>query len=306
MARTHWDREIEQLRRDNRSGAEEVATRALELLIDAVGESEPGGGPSYSRWLVQISRQMVAAQPSMGVLYRMVNDMLWACQGATRGEQMREDALTFLQRYRARAVAAVEALAECACAYLAQYPVIMTYSRSSTVVHVLTAMAESEMTMRVLCSEGRPMLEGQTLASELGWAGLDVTLGTDMALFGWLPETRALLLGADSVSRSGLVNKIGSAELVRAAFERDIPRVVVCTSQKFLPNEYVFGQTMRAGDPEEIMPVSSANVTVRNTYFDTTPLQLISVVITEKGPLIGEPLLEELSRIQTYPGLRGR
>lgn len=302
MTDRRWESEIEQLRRDNRSGAEEIANRALELLIDAIGDSLPDGAISYRRWLLHIGREIVAAQPSMGGLFRLVNNMLWACHGAMGGEQIRQNALAFLQEYRARVGSDLETLAQIAADYLAKYPVIMTYSRSATVLRALTTMAGHEQ-IRVLCSEGRPMFEGQTLASELGWAGIEVTVGIDMALFGWLPQTEALVLGADSLSDSGLVNKIGTAQLVRAAVERDIPRIVLCTSQKFLPSDYLIEQNLRVGDAEQIMPASE-NVTVSNTYFDITPLDLISVVITEKGPLVGGRLTEELARIRTYPGLR--
>ena len=150
------------------------------------------------------------------------------------------------------------------------------------------------------------MLEGQTLANELGWAGLDVTMGVDMALFGWLSDTRALLVGADSVSVSGLVNKIGTTQLALAAQRLGIPCIAVCTSHKMLPSDYMIAQSLRAGDPEEIMPVSNENITVRNAYFDVTPLDLFATIITEEGPLGQAELFERLDAVRTYPGLRGR
>lgn len=305
MPRNGWQAAIEELRRDNRSGSMEIEVRALGLLLDAIGDSVPSDVTDYRRWLLRISREVVAAQPSMAVLFRLLNDMLWACHDALPAERIRLGALTFLQEHQARNQVALGALVDAAAEHLASYRTIMTYSRSSTVLRALTAMAERNLHVRVLCSEGRPMYEGQTLASELGWAGLEVTLGIDMALFGWLPEADALVLGADSVSISGVVNKIGSAELARAAAELDIPRIVLCTSSKFLPNDYLLDQRMPFGDPGEIMPVSSENLTIQNVYFDITPLDLIATVITEDGPLEHARLAEELAQIRTYPGLRG-
>ena len=306
MMRTQWQTEIENLRRDNRSGSEEIAARALELLIDVIDDSMPDSEKSYRQWLLRIGRELVAAQPSMGVLFRLVSDMLWACHKSVSGGQIRQDALIFLQDYQAHVGAALDALAGRASEYLAKYPVIMTYSRSSTVVRVLRRMAERSLRVRVLCSEGRPMLEGQILANELGWAGMDVTLGVDMALFSWLPEASALLLGADSLTGAGIVNKIGSVELVRAAFELDIPRIVVCTSHKFLPSDYPVARKLRAGDPNEIMPSSDANVIVRNVNYDVTPLEIVSLVITEKALLRTDQVAAELAHVQAYPGLRGK
>ncbi|MCD6520344.1 MAG: hypothetical protein J7M05_10535 [Anaerolineae bacterium] len=306
MPRTQWEVKLEALRRDNRSGAEEILAKALDLLIEAIAESSPSGVLSYKEWLLRISRQIVAAQPSMGVLFRLVNDMLWACDGVMNSTEMRQKALDFLQDYQQQQETTLQAVIDQAAQYLANFASLMTYSRSSTVARVFTTMAERNIKPRIYCSEGRPMLEGQTLASELSWAGLDVILGIDMALFGWLGEVRALVIGADSIGSAGLVNKVGTAALMHAAMEQEIPRIVVCSSLKFLPEDYLVGQSLRSGAPEEIMPVSSENITVRNVYFDVTPLELVSVVINEKGPLEYEELLQELAQIRTYPGLRGR
>jgi len=306
MPRRPWRAALDQLRSDNRSGAAEITLTALHMLLDVVGDSVPGRAEAYRKWLVRISRELVAAQPSMASLFRLVNDMLWEADAATTGEGMRQAALTYLQSYQVRHEAALDALVQHGVAYLAQYPTIMTYSRSSTVARALRALREGNPNLQVYCSEGRPALEGQALASELAWAEINVTLGVDMALFGWLGAVRALVVGADSLSADGLVNKIGTAALMSAAAERDLPRIVLCTSAKLLPGDYVLQQGLRSGDPEEIMPVSSKRLTVRNAYFDITPLDLLSAVITERGPLQHAGLLEELSALRTYPGLRGK
>jgi translation initiation factor eIF-2B subunit delta len=306
MAKERWQTRMEELRRDNRSGAAEIATSALDLLIDAVGDSLPSGAISYRRWLLQLGRQLVAAQPSMAVLFRLVNDMLWACHEAVGAPEIRQRALDFLQAHRADSAAAAESLAANAVDHLQRHEAIITYSRSSTVARILVALAERRRSLRVICGEGRPMLEGQTLASELAWAGIQVRLGVDMALFGWLPEATVFLIGADSLMAAGLVNKLGTAPLARAAYALEIPIIVVCTMDKLLPNDYVVTHSLRNGDPDEIMPVSSDNITVLNPYFDVTPLDLLTAVITEKGVLWEPELTDALSRIKTYPGLRGR
>lgn len=306
MPRVHWQSEVAALRQDNRSGAQEITFRALELLRKVIAESIPDGAISYRRWLVRLSRDLVAAQPSMASLFRLVNDMLWACHNAAGAQEMREKALAFLDAYHTDMENAAAELARQAVEFLARYPVMMTYSRSSTVLQAFRLMAERGVAFRVLCSEARPMYEGQTLASELAWAGIEVVVGIDMALFGWLGETNALVLGGDSVSSMGVVNKIGSAALVHAAAEREIPRIILCTTNKFLPEGYLLPDHLTSGSPEEIMPVSDRRITVRNVYFDITPLEEISFVISEKGPLGRDDLLRALARIRVYPGLQGQ
>lgn len=304
MPRMQWQSELAQLRQDNRANAQEILYRAVDLLIDAIGDSIPGGAISYRRWLVRTGRELVAAQPTVGELYRLVNDMLWACDEALGGQEIRQQALDFLQGYRATADEALEQLAEYAATALLPYAVMLTYSRSTTLLRAMTALVARKKRFRVICSEGRPASEGQALASELTWAGIEVTLGIDMALFGWLEEANALVLGARSLSRLGVVNKIGSAALVRAAYEREVPCLLLCSTRKFLPGDYLLAQHLVIGPPDEIMPTTSDRLTVRNVQYDITPLDLISTVITEQGALSGDELLRALDVIQTYPGLR--
>ncbi len=311
MARNRWEEGLAGLREDNRSGSAEIEARALNLLIDTIGDSTPTGALTgtalaYRRWLLRISRELVAAQPAMAVLFRLANDMLWASDRAVRAEEARLFALDFLQRRQAAVADEMERLVGYAADYLKRFDRVMTYSRSSTVWRALSLQPARKHELTVYCSESRPMLEGQTLASELGWAGLEVILGIDMALFGWLRDVQALVVGADAISTSGVLNKIGTAPLVEAAASQDVPRIVLSTTSKFLPGEYLLEQGLRGGDPTEVMPVPNKNVRIVNVYFDITPLEKISLVITEEGLLEYAAIVDRLQRVQTYPGLLGR
>lgn len=302
MAKLDWQYELRQLREDNRSGAQEIATRALHLLLDRVGDSQPRGVQTYRRWLLRSGRELIAVQPAMGVLFRMVNDMLWASDRGMNAETIRQDAMAFLQDYQMRFGARIDTLNHQASAYLARYERIATYSRSSTLVGALNLMRRKRL--QVFCGEGRPMYEGQTLANELAWAGHSVVLGVDMALFGWLSQVEALVVGADGLSRDGLVNKLGTAALMRAAADIELPRIVICTADKLLPTNCLPKAGLGGGDPQEIMPASEEAIEIRNDYFDVTPLEDISLVLTDEGILQGETLYQTLDGLEVYPGLR--
>ena len=312
MPKSVWDTGLAEIRQDNRSGSAEIESRALGLLIGAIGDRLPDCTVQhYRRELLRLSRELVAAQPAMAAVFGLVNDMLWASDPATHAEEMRQRALAFLQERQICSQQQLTDVAERAAGHLGQYSTLMTYSRSSTVEHALVLWAERKRRERsrprLYCSEARPMLEGQTLASEMAWAGLEVTVGIDMALFGWLPETEALVVGADSLSVHGLVNKLGTAPLVRAAEIQGIPRIVLGTSSKFLPSDYVLQQALRSRNSGEIMPEpDDRHLSVSNVYFDITSLTSVSMVIAESGILEHAELLVALDRVRTYPGLLGR
>lgn len=306
MPPNRWRQGIDQLIADQRSSAQEIVNEALALLIDTIGDSIPNDAVAYRNWLMRLGRELIGAKPATAHLFRLVNGMLWATDGAPTPEAIRERALAFLQDYRATSAMTLEAVAEVAAQVLSAYPALMTFSRSTTVLRALTLMAEQGNARPIFLSEGRPNYEGQTLASELAWAGLRVTLGVDMALFGWLPQVRALVVGADSISTQGMVAKLGTAPLTRAAQQLEVPVHVLCTSDKFMPAEYHSGRELGTGPSEEIMPESTERLTVSNVYHDVTPLDQITTVITEHGRLQGDDLLAALKQVQVFPGLRGR
>lgn len=319
MLNRRWQNRLAEFRRDRQSDSDELAACARELFYDAVADSAAMPSADYRQWLLQSGRRLVAAQPAAATVYRLVNDLLWAAAplvpaagvtatdgGPSAGEAMRWRALDFLQDYATRMEDALAALAKAAAATLAPWPRLMTFGRSAAVLRTLEVMADREQPPRVWCGEARPLLEGQSLASELTWLGLDVTLGTDMALFSWLAEVQGLVVGAESLSAEGMVARLGTAPLAAAAAVREVPFVVLCPTYRFVPADYVLQNTLPLRDGEEIMPRSNDHLTVVNVAADITPLEQVSWVVTENGPVQGEVLAARLEAIRTYPGLRGR
>ncbi len=299
-----WSSGIVELSRDQRSGPAELEARAVDLLEELVGDSSPGtDAAEYRSWLLRVGRHLMGAQPAVSSLFRLVNDLMWACDGADSAEQVRQKALDFLQHRRARQDVALEAMAHMAARHLESYGSLMTYGRSASVLRALQLMPKQHLP-RVYCSEARPTLEGQTLAVELSWAGVEVTIGVDMALFDWLSEVQALVLGAETVSSVGVLNRVGTRALVQAAAAREIPRVLLCTSQKFVPNAYRIVEPLPLRDAEEIMPPAD-RIQIRNAYASITPLEDLSLVITESGVHEVAQVRADLAALRIYPGLHG-
>jgi len=305
MPRAQWETDLEELATDTSSGAAELEGHATGALRMAVIDSIPGDVDAYRQWLMRAGRRLISARPSMAGIFRLVNDMLWACSAVDSASEMRATALTFLDERQVAIESAVASVAAHASEVLAGYSSVMTYSRSSTVLRALLHMVRAGKETRAICGEGRPALEGQLLAIELGSAGVPVTLGTDMALFGWLSQAEALVVGADSISSAGFVNKVGTGALMNAAAARDIPRIVLSTSTKFLPEGYSAVQELRNGDPDEVMPATQ-NVTVLNPYFEIVPLDEASLLVCEDGPLRVQALVDRLRDLRIYPGLMGK
>jgi translation initiation factor 2B subunit (eIF-2B alpha/beta/delta family) len=305
VARRGWQTDLNEFRRDARSGSADLVLRATGILQGAIGDSVPTEATAYRRLLMNVGRQVIAAQPTLAGVFRLVNDLLWVAGDAPTGEAMRLRALAYLDGHYEASQADLQGVVARARQWLARYPVVMTYAHSIVVRDALLAVNERRREFEVLLSEARPGLEGQVLAYELGAGGVRVTLGVDMALFGWLPMASALVIGVDGVSLAGAMCKVGTSALLRAAAEREIPRYVLCTSSHLLPADYTLPPVLRSGEPEEIMP-PARSVVIRNPYTEVAPIELVSFVITEEGRMEVPALRERLAALRVYPGLIGR
>jgi translation initiation factor 2B subunit (eIF-2B alpha/beta/delta family) len=96
--------------------------------------------------------------------------------------------------------------------------------------------------------------------------GIPVTVIVDAAMYRFLPRAQMVFVGADSISPRGLVNKTGTALLALAAAKLSVPMYALCGSEKFLPESY---------EP----PAEPPN------YFESTPLEYLTGIVTEDGVL---------------------
>jgi translation initiation factor 2B subunit (eIF-2B alpha/beta/delta family) len=157
---------------------------------------------------------------------------------------------------------------------------IMTFSYSSAVLRLLEDCRHKHISVYV--SEGRPINEGVSLAQALGKAGISATLVVDAALPAHLKRVNKVIVGADAITEKGVVNKVGTRGLAMAAHVENIPFYVAAERNKFVLSGF-FTPKFTEHSPLEITHMRLKNVTVKNIYFDETPLKLIRGVITEGG-----------------------
>ena len=120
--------------------------------------------------------------------------------------------------------------------------------------------------------------EGSDLAASLQAQGVEVLCIRDGDVQSKLDECDAVLVGADAISPAVLVNKVGTN---RIAAEAKRPFYVAYTLDKLIPC------ATAAGD-----------------LFDETPLDLITAVITERGPLTPDEVRRHIESLQIHPDLR--
>ena len=159
---------------------------------------------------------------------------------------------------------------------------------------VLKAAFAKHRHIEVITTRSGPGRTGERIARELGLYGIPVTFIDDAAMGLYLSMVNKVVVGADRVCADGkVVNGIGTYQLALASEKANIPLYVLCETLKFDPRLSSDEVDLEEKEPSEVVESGKLppEVRVKNPYFDITPLELITGIITENGLLMPEEVI---------------
>jgi translation initiation factor 2B subunit (eIF-2B alpha/beta/delta family) len=279
-------RAITDIAGDNTAGAAEILLRAAEvyaqLSLDQRNRKCSSAGHATRR-VIKASVELLESQPAMAPLARLASRAAEAAAQSTCADEALERALAAARSFANAAVRSGEAAAAHTATLIGDESRMFTHSRSSTVLLVIKLALKAGKRLAVIATESRPMMEGRALAAELSCLGANVTLIADADAAGGIEQADLVLLGADALTPSHVVNKIGTRLIALAARELGKPAYVVCDTSKFITSTKALRGLRSRQDSAELWPDPPDGVDVMNTYFEATPLSLFTTIITEHG-----------------------
>lgn len=170
----------------------------------------------------------------------------------------------------------------------------MTHSRSSTLLHFLIKIRERQG-FGVFVTQSRPGAEGRLLAGELAVAGIRSVLIEDAETMRYLPKTSAMLVGADAIIPSGVVNKAGTHMMALAARELGIPVYCLTETTKIWPfDEPIFSiVTMEPSSPMN-----------GRGLFEMIPGSVFKSIVLETGPTTFGQISVKRDAVRVAPEIR--
>ena len=237
---------------DRQSGAREIVLRAAEALA-ALPRSD----------LQDALRALVEGHPSMAPLWRLGTVVLGA------GDH--RDAAAGFARHVLAEREAVSAVA----APLLRHPALVLHSYSSTLI-----AAVARTGARALCARSEPGGEGAATAQRLREAGAVAELVKDEDALVAAGEGTPVVVGADAVGPSGVVNKVGTGALAEAARSSGGGCYVLAGSSKLLAVD---------------LPAPAP--------FERVALHMFAAVVTERGPLDARTAAEAAAGHAPHPRL---
>lgn len=287
------------LRADVVSGAAVVSRAAAAAMRRGAVNLPARDSRELAEALGALAVRVLDAQPAMAPLVQLLTAVLGAVDPDADLDDARRAAAEAAEGFRAVLEERSARLASNLAREIEPGSTILTISSSST---VRSALVEArDRNIRVVCLEARPMNEGQGLARTLAHAGIPVVLAVDAAGESLVPDCDLVLLGADSVGDAGVVNKIGSLALARAAAAHSVPVWVAADRTKWLPPGF---PQFHADDrpPEEIWK-GGRGVRVWNRYFERLPWEFVGQIASDAGILSPEELRTRRAELEAAPVL---
>jgi translation initiation factor 2B subunit (eIF-2B alpha/beta/delta family) len=289
-----WETLIGTIRADNTSGAAELARMAAGAVLEWTDQTAAVPPHTWKEELQDFAPRLCTAQPAMAPLFNLVNAILLAVESTAFQEEPQACVRRAVQAFLEPLTSMNESLTMATLELLPPGARILTFSYSSSVLAALREAHARQRLSAVLCTESRPILEGQRLTRELARLGIAVELGVDAAIATFTQRADMALVGADSITVHGVVNKLGTTSLALACCHAGIPCYVVADRHKWLPAGALGPASSQPKPAVEIWSDPPTGVAIWNAYFECTPVRLFSGIIGEDGLRGPEELLRQL------------
>jgi ribose 1,5-bisphosphate isomerase len=278
---------IVEIQEDKTHGASQLARQALEVMRVAAMASRARTTGEFTAELDEIARRLMVVRPSMAPVFNAVNRLMMAVTGNQSGNMaaLRNDTITHVNELIQASIRAVTQIAAYAVEELSAREVVLTHSYSSTVAMALKA-AHMKHNLRVIVTRSGSGRTGERTAWEIAYAGIPVTFIDDTAIGLFVSQASKVLVGADRIcADGGLINGVGTYLLALAAKRAGVPFYVLCETLKFDKRFKSTEVELEEKEPAEVSPPDTLpeEVEVKNPYFDITPPDLITAIITENG-----------------------
>lgn len=298
----------ERIGKDHTSGASELSRLAAKAFILFSSEKGDETKDGLFGELLELGKNLALAQPYMAPIFNLANSVVYAVEKKGDDfspEQIRELVKSKAEDFIQNSLSSLEKIAQYGEVLIENDSTVLTHSSSGSILCILRKAKKEGKDFKVIATESRPMFEGRILARFLGEEGIPTTLIVDAAVNTIIKQVDLILIGADSISETSFVNKVGTKYLALLAEEKRIPLYVACERSKFISK--VWRREPKAnGDPKEVLTEKLKNVKAKNPYYEEVPLSLCRGIITNEGIFLPSDVSNFIRQTRISKSLTGK
>jgi len=278
---------IKDIELDRRSGASQLARKAL-LVLKFVAQTSGKEALDFLEDFNNVGRRLLKTRPSMAPIQNLVGCILYEVNAKERGESMhalRNFIISKVDELYRDYELAIQVASEYGACMINDFEQVLTCSYSSTVCIAFKLAKRQGKTFDVLVAESRyddeRIYHGRLFAKKLEPHRIPTEVFPDDDISSYATRAGKVLVGADSILADGsLINGIPTHRVALAAEDNRIPFYTICETMKF----NILGYFGRKPELEK--------------GFDLTPSKLVTGILTEKGMIEPNKVIEHLRNVE--------
>jgi len=293
-------RTVKLILQDNYSGSVELAKKTAKCYIEFINNKDEIKSSEIIELINIFSRLVIKKHFAMASIFNLVNDILFVSNQIEDIVDIGNNIKDISYKYISKLDKSTVLISNQVKDIINNDVKILTHSNSQTIFNSLISLHSIGKKFSVVCTESRPINEGVTLAKKLGESGINVELIVDSAVFLYLDSIDLIFVGADAITKNGVINKIGTSILSLISKITDVDFYVLCSNDKILPLNFKY-EFKNLQDPEEILSQKIMNVAPFNYYFDITPFSKHINFVTENGIFKSDKIIKIMSKKKIHP-----
>lgn len=294
---------MKQIRRLEIQGARNVAIAAIKAIQGLASRSEAPTKKDFIRELTKAKDALFASRATEPLMRNAIRLVINRVDKSEEKNVKRLVEIVSLasEQFLGDLESSRKRIAEIGAKRIRSNSVVLTHCHSSTVTNLLKRAQYEGKVFEVICTETRPVFQGQVTAKEMLDLGLKTTFIVDSASRFFMNDVDLVLVGADAITSEGnVINKIGTSMVALVAQESRTPFYVVSELLKFDPatvsGDY---EKIEERSPNEIWKNAPEGLIIRNPAFDITRRDFIHGIICEDGMISPHSITEVMHR--KYP-----
>ncbi|MEA3343858.1 MAG: hypothetical protein U9Q92_06885 [archaeon] len=152
--------------------------------------------------------------------------------------------------------------------------IVLTHCHSHNVVNILRKADP----VKVFATETRPRFQGRLTAKEIASSGIETELIVDDAVADVMKQVDLVIMGADAITRDGIVNKVGSLMIAEIAHNYKKPLYIGASTLKIIEKIEI-----EERDSDEVWKGAPKDIKIENYAFDVVPYKYVAKIVTERG-----------------------
>ena len=272
---------IREIKYDRTSGASQIARNALGVLKFFAQTSKHETCKGFKEDFVEVGRKLFETRLNMASVQNLVAQIVYEVNALEESDlvSVRKFAASRIDKLCEESKVAVKKCAECAATLIGDFDCLASCSDSSTVCETFRVAKQAGKSFKVYVAESRSgdggFRYGEIMAAFLTSIDVRVEVFPDNEIRSYVQEVKCVLVGTDSVIFDGsVINGKPTCELAVVAKDSGIPFYSVCETSKANTLSYLGKKVeLREG-------------------FDLAPANLITGIVTEKGILDSNAIVE--------------